>query len=302
MVGHYVVPGLILLAIVAPLALRHRSISAARAFDTKQPRVVETGLLRGAATFHHRRGPVGCLLLHGFSSSCQELEELGAYLVDRNITVLCPLLPGHGSSPLDMAKTTRRDWYHGAQEAFELLQSECEEVFVVGLSMGGLLTWRLGSMYDTQGLVALGSLIAVTSLPLRRTTTKLLLWLLSPCLPFYRKAEIGNIKDPEQRAKRVAYLFLPLASVRELFRLADEAWGWMRDVRHNRVLQIASVHDPDPASARRAAVKYQMALPEGNELSWVENSGHIISNDYDRHHVFLRTYEFMCRHSRRLNE
>ena len=38
------------------------------------------------------------LLLHGYTGSASEMRPLGEYLHKHGYTVLCPLLPGHGTT------------------------------------------------------------------------------------------------------------------------------------------------------------------------------------------------------------
>src|SRR4030042_44116 len=81
-------------------------------------------------------GPWGVLLIHGFTGSVAETRPMGEYLAARGATVNCPLLPGHGTTPLDL---TRIHWRAGAETveaALKELQSCCQAVFVGGLSLG----------------------------------------------------------------------------------------------------------------------------------------------------------------------
>lgn len=54
------------------------------------------------AAFRYDKGSVGCLLTHGFSGSPFEMRELGEYLAEKGVSVLCKPLPGHGTTPHDM--------------------------------------------------------------------------------------------------------------------------------------------------------------------------------------------------------
>ena len=257
----------------------------------------DTGIMAGAAPFFHHHGPVGCLLLHGFTSSPQELRDLGDYLAERDITVLCPLMPGHGTHPLDMEKVNRKDWYRASDDAYAELAAACKEVFVAGLSMGGLLTWRLGSRVETKGLISLSSIIVVTSTWSKRTLATLLSLAVGLFLPCIKKKHIGNILDKEAQKKRVAYLHTPLKSSREFLRLGTEAWDWMANLGQDKILMIQSELDPGPEAARQAAKRYLAALPETARLIWLTKSGHLITNDFEKDVVFEAVYNFIRQNS-----
>ena len=84
--------------------------------------------MAGAEPFFYRAGDVGCLLVHGFTSSPFEMQGLGRYLADRGVTASSPLLAGHGTSPHDLHHTTWRDWYASVSNALDEMLAQCENV------------------------------------------------------------------------------------------------------------------------------------------------------------------------------
>ena len=60
----------------------------------------------------------------------------------------CPLLPGHGSWPHKLHGVSRQDWLDEAEEAFLALREYCDEIFLIGHSMGCVLSARLTLKYD----------------------------------------------------------------------------------------------------------------------------------------------------------
>ena len=102
-------------------------------------------LLPGAEPYDHAGGPVGVLLCHGFTGSPQSLRPWAEYLSEQGLTVSLPRLPGHGTSWQDLARTGWQDWYAEVDVAFGALGRRwCEQIFVFGLSMGGLPGAALG--------------------------------------------------------------------------------------------------------------------------------------------------------------
>lgn len=88
---------------------------------------------------------VGVLVLHGFTGSPASMRPWAQDLHARGYAVEMPLLPGHGTTWVDGNKATWRDWYGGAEAAFERLSADNDRLVVVGLSMGGCLTLRLAA-------------------------------------------------------------------------------------------------------------------------------------------------------------
>ena len=112
-------------------------------------------LIEGAEPFSHDGGPVGVLVLHGFTGSPKSMRPWAEHLAAAGLTVRLPRLPGHGSDWHDMAVTRWDDWYAEADRAFTELSARCSDVFVMGLSMGGSLSLRLAEEHGggVRGLV-----------------------------------------------------------------------------------------------------------------------------------------------------
>jgi carboxylesterase len=96
-----------------------------------------------AEPFYAAGDATGVLVLHGFTGAPASVRPWGETLAAQGFTVLVPLLPGHGTTWQDMNTTRWTDWYAEASRSLDRLTSECDEVFVCGLSMGGCLALRL---------------------------------------------------------------------------------------------------------------------------------------------------------------
>jgi carboxylesterase len=114
-----------------------------------------TPVMPGAEPFDLPGGPVGVLLCHGFTGTPQGVRAWGEHLAGAGFTVVCPLLPGHGTRWQDANATTEDDWYGALSAALDDLLTRCDAVVVAGLSMGGTLALRLAERRpdDVAGLV-----------------------------------------------------------------------------------------------------------------------------------------------------
>lgn len=94
------------------------------------------------------------LLIHGYTGSPYEMmyiangvhEELGW-------TVRIPRLPGHASFTEDFLETGRRDWKRKVFDEYLDMKSECEEIVVGGLSMGGILSVIVAEKFAVKRIV-----------------------------------------------------------------------------------------------------------------------------------------------------
>src|SRR3978361_677452 len=85
----------------------------------------------------------GALVLHGFTGNTQSMQPLAHPFAGAGYTVELPLLPGHGTTVEDMARTGWADWFAAADAAYRELAGRVDKVVVAGLSMGGSLTLAL---------------------------------------------------------------------------------------------------------------------------------------------------------------
>ncbi|GHC91937.1 esterase [Nocardiopsis terrae] len=139
-------------------------------------------LAPGAEPFSHIGSGVGVLLCHGFTGSPHSMHPWAEYLARSGLSVEVPRLPGHGTTWQDMALTTSDDWYAEVEGALLDLARRCDEVFVMGLSMGGALTLRLAQEHPetVRGVVLVNPSLAVEDprlpviAPIRRLAARIL--------------------------------------------------------------------------------------------------------------------------------
>ena len=104
---------------------------------------------------------VGVLLLDGLTGTPHRVHAMADALVDAGYAVRAPLLAGH--TDLDaLERTTWRDWYASADEAFEQLRDGGRrKIAVLGFSMGSLIALRLAALRSSEvrGLVAIAVML-----------------------------------------------------------------------------------------------------------------------------------------------
>jgi len=112
-------------------------------------------VLPEAEAFFLKRGKVGCLLCHGYTGTPKEVRALGEYLAELGVTVYAPRLPGHGSSIANLQGTSFNIWYEEYLRGVEKLTAICTEVFISGLSLGGLLSLKYAIDHRQQPLAGI---------------------------------------------------------------------------------------------------------------------------------------------------
>ncbi len=117
-----------------------------------------------ATPFSADGGPVGVLLVHGFTGSPSSMTPWARHLAEAGLTVRVPRLPGHGTSWQQLNRTRWQDWYAEAEVAFTELRARCSQVIVAGLSMGGTIVLRLAEEYGRQvaGVIVVNPFLQLT--------------------------------------------------------------------------------------------------------------------------------------------
>lgn len=93
------------------------------------------------------------LLVHGFTGTPWEMRLLGESLAEAGITCLAVRLPGHGTSPEDLAGKHCEEWLDAVLEGYEILAKSYSSIYGIGMSTGCLLLLAAVRKYPLSGLV-----------------------------------------------------------------------------------------------------------------------------------------------------
>lgn len=81
----------------------------------------------------------GVLLVHGLSGSPFVMRDMGEHFCKQGFLVRGILLPGHGTRSGDLLKVRAEDWQASIRYGIESFQGEVDELYLAGLSLGGVL-------------------------------------------------------------------------------------------------------------------------------------------------------------------
>lgn len=100
---------------------------------------------------------IGCLCIHGFTGGPYEITPLADYL--KEVTdwyIEVPCLPGHGES-LNLNSATYLEWVDEAEQTLLKVKEKCDTIYLIGFSMGGMISAYLASKYKADKLVLLSA-------------------------------------------------------------------------------------------------------------------------------------------------
>jgi carboxylesterase len=245
-------------------------------------------VIAGAEPFSRDGGPAGVLLCHGFTGTPQSLRPWAEFLADAGLTVSVPRLPGHGTTWQEMNRTRSEDWFAEAERSFEQLRAKTDEIFLMGLSMGGCIALRMAELH---GAAVRGVVVVNPSI-----TADTKLFLLAPVMKLVVPSLKGIGSDiKKEGVAEIAYLRVPVKAAATLPRL----WRATRaglDQLSQPVLAYRSTvdHVVGPASMRLLSA----ALPAGQlTVRDCENSYHVATLDNDAAAIFSGSLDFVRAHS-----
>ncbi|MCG8603395.1 alpha/beta fold hydrolase [bacterium] len=241
-----------------------------------------------------KKHPAGCLLIHGFTGSPNELLDLGHFLSKKKLTVSIPTLPGHGTHSGDLFNYTWKDWFSCVKEQYHLLWEKCEEVFVCGLSMGGALALHLAAHRPMNGVVALAA--AVKPPGWQEYSVRILKY----AMRFRTKRGGEDVKDVASKEKLASYRRFPLYAVDQLFRLAAHVRDDLSEV-HQPILIIHSKNDHTIPITSSELVFNSVSSADKRKVD-LEESYHVITVDVEKERVWNEVWEFIHGHSKHLAE
>jgi carboxylesterase len=243
-------------------------------------------LMPGAEPWSCDGGPVGVLVVHGFTGNPQSMRPLAEALGAAGSTVSLPLLPGHGTRVEDMLPTRWEDWSAAAEQAYEELAARCEAVCIAGLSMGGTLTLWLASRHPEVRGIALVNPLADGEAPGITETVTTLRGLGEPLVP-----GIGSDIALEGSVES-AYPMTPVEPLLSLHgALADLRTAMRRISCPVLLLTSPQDHVVEPVSSDLVAAT--VAGPV--ERVALDRSFHVATLDHDAGLVEQRTVEFVRR-------
>ena len=220
------------------------------------------------------------LLIHGFTGTHYEMVPLEEFLVSKGYYVNNITLPGHETTIEDMAKTEWREWVRYAQNQLQDLCKDYENVFTVGLSMGGAITLYLGANNpDIAGIIVMAA-------PYKPVDWRMLLVRILPIHIFfkYRKNIETGWEDLNSLDSHKSYEKYPFRSIAELHKLLVRVKKLVPRISVP-ILVVQSKNDPSISSEFPVWI-YDNVESSDKELKWIEKGGHVIPKDSGRFQLF----------------
>lgn len=231
------------------------------------------------------------LFIHGFTATPSEIYPT-ATLVHRlaGCTVSGILLPGHGSTPEQLDRTSWRDWVAAVEDECRRLTTHYRNVFLAGLSMGGLLSLHMAARNQVQGVISINA-------PVFSRNPFASLWVMSALTPLLTVVKPTLPKnDPVTREKlekmgRQAYPCYPVRASRNMMLLRRLA---LRELGMVQIpaLVMQGLQDQTVNAASGPYLQKQLKRAPVTYLE-LPNSDHVATMGEDKKTIAAAICEFM---------
>lgn len=238
-----------------------------------------------------------CLLIHGFTGTPKEMRWMGEYLHRQGYTCLGIRLAGHATQPEDMIRSRWTDWTASVEDGYNLLCSLTDDIFLVGLSMGGILSLLMSARLAprVKGVIAMST---PSRLPSDYPT-----WLLEFLSRFIKFSPKTNGPpgsgwfDKAAYKEQIAYGKNPVRSVAELKKLIFAMRAALPDV-HVPVLLMHSRDEKYILPHNLEYIYERLVNTSDKTKLYLTGSGHVLPRDASREQVFKAAVEFIQRVSK----
>jgi carboxylesterase len=267
--------------------------------------------------FPGQPGLPGCLLIHGFTGAPKEMRWMGEYLSKRGYPSLGIRLAGHATHPKDMIRSRYTDWITSVEDGYHLLCDALSlpapaiprapmltsmggpgtkgdvtgNIYLIGLSMGGILALLMSTRLDVAGVVAMS-----TPYDMPQDHPVWLMKMVSLFLAYQPKSKQepgAGWFDKQAYSQHVSYPANPVRSAAELKLLTAEMRAALPKI-DAPVLLIHSKDDTYILPENMEHIYTGLGASDKTRL-YITGSGHVVTRDAAREQVFEAADAFIRR-------
>lgn len=242
------------------------------------------------------RASIGVILTHGFTSAPANLNWQADHLHAQGYTTYTPRLFAHATDPHHLQRARAEDWLADMLDAYYLLDGLCDQIVLVGHSMGGVLSLIVAANRPVCGVVGLAVPSYIADWRVRWGH-----WLrfVRPMYPIALE-ESYEVMMRDQQAQRglpivgrYGYTDWSTMALRQLYRAIDMMLEELPKVAVPVLLINSSNDQTVPLDAAERIARH--ATHTDVERLTITRSGHGLPTDVDRDEVYEKTAAFIAR-------
>jgi len=159
----------------------------------------------------------GIYIIHGFTNTTYETRDIAEYLGNQGFYTHAINLPGHGTTPEDCNRVKFTDWIEYTEQGVAEMSSQCNNVYVIGISMGSVLALHLSSIFPLNAAVFASTVLKFKDY----FSTRVLTPIFHRLVPFREKRK-SYPKDVRDKYNYFGYQVWPMSAVNEMRKLTNQ--------------------------------------------------------------------------------
>ncbi len=234
------------------------------------------------------------ILIHGFTASPDYMKPLALAFEEIGYKAICPELPGHGIEADNLKNMTEDIWYRFIEKFFLNIYATHKNVFVIGHSLGGLLTLQLAENHSDKikGIAVLGAPLHL------HWSVEILIKIVrySPLRWIYTSHVKGKtlIADPKKIENLASISVMPVSAIHAISRLGKSV---QKNLNHIKI-PVLVIHGKNDLTAPpdNATLIHEGLSSSKKKLIFYKNSYHILTHDCDAHEIEeeIKTFFLSC--------
>ncbi|ONI39352.1 hypothetical protein AN639_05180 [Candidatus Epulonipiscium fishelsonii] len=107
--------------------------------------------------YYKTNSNIGFLCIHGIFGSPNQFRQIAEMLYNCGYNCKVILLPGHGGSVDEFAKSSYNTWSDYTKEQISIMKYEYDKVILIGHSMGGLFCLDFAEEFKVDGIILINT-------------------------------------------------------------------------------------------------------------------------------------------------
>ena len=228
----------------------------------------------------------GVYIIHGFTNSTYEVKELALYLSKKGFYTVANNLPGHGTTIEDCNRCKYTDWLESVEQGVAEVASRCDNVYIIGISMGSVLALQAASIFPVKAAI-----FASTVLDFKEHIgVNYLIPLVYRFYPYRPKKKSFTKKNLEF----FGYDYWPTAALNEMRKMANNT----RKILHEVTCPALVIHSRADLLSPQSNISlvYDNINSNYKEKFIVEKSGHnLFAEGPNQDIIFQKVSEFLLK-------
>ncbi|RLL83309.1 esterase [Petrotoga sp. HKA.pet.4.5] len=228
---------------------------------------------------------IAVLILHGYTGSPHDMYYIGRQIHKSGFSIYIPRLPGHGTNSNDFLNSNWRDWLRKSIDSYINLKTYHEKVYILGLSMGGVIATLLASKFHPEKIVLAAPALKAKDWRINLT-------------PFFGLI-VKKIKRKNPQTfddEKLAYLASQYwnydwpSKAADLYKLQKMALKNLSKVTSNTYVILSKKDEAVPFSVKEII---ENNIKGKTEFLILEESGHVVVNDIEKEKVAEQTINWL---------